>query len=123
MFDQFKAMGALAGLLRDKDRLREMGEEFKRRLAGLRATGTAGGGAVRVTVTGRLQVESVELERALAEGLAHDRSMGEGLIADATNDALETMQRMIAEQARNFAREHDLPDLPGADGLGGLLGS
>ncbi|MEM1167491.1 MAG: YbaB/EbfC family nucleoid-associated protein [Planctomycetota bacterium] len=123
MFDQFKAMGAIAGLMRDKERLAELAEEFKGRLDGMSVTGAAGGGAVRVTVSGKLRVTEVQIDPAMATGLAHDRVAGEALITEATNDALERAQRMVAEQARLFAEEHGLGDLPGMDRIGGLLGS
>lgn len=123
MFEQMKAMGQMAALLRDKDRLRELGDSFRRRLDGMSVTGSAGGGVCRVTVSGQMRITQVALDDGLANGIAHDKGMGERLIEEATNDALDRMQRLVAEQAQLFAREHGLPDLPGMENMGRMLAS
>lgn len=116
MFEQMKAMGALAGLMRDKEKLRAMGEELQRRLSTITVVGSSGGGAVRVTATGKLRVESVELEPAMLAGEGESsRELAEGLIAEATNDALaKAMSAAQAEFAR-FSEEHELPAIPGVE--------
>lgn len=121
MFDQLKAMGAVAGLLKDKERLRQMTEQFKDKMERTRVTGAAGGGAVRVTISGKLRVTDVEVMPALAASIGDDeprRLELQGLIQDATNDALERVQVLIQEEAARRAQELGLPDLPG---LGNLL--
>ena len=127
MFDQMKQMGALAGLLRNKEKLREISEEAQSRIARVRARGESGGGAVVVVVTGRMQVEEVRLEPALVAGLRHDegeggKRMAEALIAEATNSALLAAQQLVQREIKELAEEHDLPDLPGMGGLDSMLG-
>ncbi len=126
MFDKLKTMGALAGLLKDKDRLRAAGERIRARAEEIRAEGEAGGGAVRAVASGRLMVVSIEVAPALAAGMAADqntRQLAGSMIADAVNGALAGAQRQIQEEIRREARELGLDDLPGGlDGLGGLLG-
>ncbi|MEM1422857.1 MAG: YbaB/EbfC family nucleoid-associated protein [Planctomycetota bacterium] len=127
MFDQMKQMGALAGLLRNRDKLREISEEAQARISGVRARGESGGGAVVVVVTGRMQVEEVRLEPALVAGLRHDegeggKRMAEALIAEATNSALLAAQQLVQREIKALAEEHDLPDLPGMGGLDSMLG-
>lgn len=122
MFDQFKAMGQLAALMKDKDRLRAAAAEFREKLERLNVTGSAGGGACRVTVTGQMLVTDVFLDPALVAGLQHGeggRSMAQALIRDATNDALTRVRQLVSEEAQRQARELGLPDMPG---LGNLLG-
>ncbi len=128
MFDQMKQMGALAGLLRNKDKLRAISEEAQERIGKVRARGESGGGAVRVTVNGRMQVEEVHLEPALVAGLRHDegeggKRMAESLIAEATNHALIAAQQLVQREIKDLAQEHDLPDLPGMGGLDSMLGA
>jgi len=121
MFDQLKAMGAVAGLLKDKERLREMTEQFKDKMERTRVTGAAGGGAVRVTISGKLRVTDVEVMPALSSSLGVDdsgRVQLQNLILEATNDALERVQALIQEEAARRAQELGLPDMPG---LGNLL--
>jgi DNA-binding YbaB/EbfC family protein len=57
--------------------------------------GTAGGGAVRVVVTGKLDVVSVTIDPEVAEG--GDTEILEDLVAAAANDALR-QARELAER-------------------------
>ncbi len=127
MFDKLKTMGAIAGLLKDKDRLRAAGERIKARAEEIRAEGEAGGGAVRVVASGKLKVLSIDVAPALVAGMAADdrtRGLAGSLIAEAVNAALAGAQRQIQEEIGREARGLGLDDLPGArGGLGGLLGS
>lgn len=120
MFDQMKALGAMAGLLRDKDRMREIGEQFEEKLRSMSIEGSAGSGAVRVTVTGKMRVTEVFLDPALVAGLGagdEGREMAQTLIEEATNDALVRAQTIIHEEARRLAQELGLPEIPGIDKL------
>ena len=118
MFEQMKAMGAIAGLLKNKEKLREIGDRMRDAMERINVTGSAGGGAVRVTVSGRLRVTAVAFDPAVVAGLQTGdggRAMVEALVRDATNEAMERAQMLMAEEARRIAREHDLPDIPGMD--------
>ncbi len=121
MFDNLKAMGAMAGLMKNKDRLREVGERVKEKMARARVTGQAGGGAARAVVSGQMRVVEIELSGPLVAGMAADdktRALAGTLITEAVNSALEQAQRMLQEEISKEARELGLPDLPG---LGDLL--
>lgn len=120
MFDNLKAMGAVAGLLKNKEKLREVTERFQEKLERMSVTGVAGGSAVRVTVSGKMKVTEVFLDPALIAGLqAGDggREMAQALIAEATNDAITRVQSMVRDEAEREAQELGLPGLPGLDGL------
>lgn len=122
MFDQLKAMGAIAGLMKDKERLRETVERFREKTARLSVTGEAGGGAVRVTVSGQLRITAVHLDPALIAGLQSGeggRAMAQSLIRDATNDALTRAQALIHEELNREAQSLGLPAIPG---LGAMMG-
>jgi DNA-binding protein YbaB len=122
MFDKLKTMGAVAALLKDKDKLREMGARLKQRAEEVRAAGEAGGGAVRVTVNGQMRVLEVEMTPALVAGMAADertRALAGSLIADAVNNATATAQAMMKTVIDKESRELGLPDL--SDSLGSLL--
>lgn len=123
MFDNLKAMQAVAGLMKNKDKLKEAGERIKARSESLRATGEAGGGACRATVTGRMELVDLTLDPALLAGMSVDektRDLATGLIRDAVNDA----NRKAQEQLKDLiAREAEALGLPGvSDQLTGLLG-
>lgn len=122
MFDNLKSLGALAGLLQNKDRIREAAERFKEKLDRITVTGESGGGAVRVTVNGRLAVLDITLDPALIAGLQTGeggRQMAQSLIKDAANDAIVRAQSLVHQEADRQARELGLPGMPG---LGTLLG-
>lgn len=124
MFDQLKSLGALAGLMQNKDKIRAAVERFREKLERIRVTGAAGGGAARVTVTGKLQVTDVELDPALIAGLQAGeggRVMAQSLIKDAMNDAIVRAQALVHEEADRQARELGLPGLPGMDSLSSML--
>ena len=70
-------------------------EEAQAELAEREVTGDAGGGMVKVTMTGRNDVRSVSVDPVLME----DREMLEDLIAAAVNDAVRRVERMREEQA------------------------
>jgi len=121
MFEQLKMAGALAGLMKNKEGLKAAGERIRSRLREVRAAGASGGGAVRVTATGELRIESILIEPALAAGLAEpaSRAYAEQLIAEAVNNALDQAKAIAQREA---SKEAEALGLPGMDGLAGMLG-
>lgn len=118
MFESLKAAGALAGLMKNKAALQEAGERIKTRLAEVRAGGSAGGGAVRVTVDGKMNVINVTLESALVAHLGADaasKQMAESLIAEAFNDAVKQAQVMAQREISKEAEALGLGDIPGLE--------
>ena len=127
MFDQMRAMSAVAGLLKNKDKIQAALERVKSSAHTLRAQGEAGGGAARATVDGTLRVLAVEISPALAAGMAADertRELAASLIAQAVNDAMTTARTRLAELVESEARAAgiDLGDLPMLGDLRKLAG-
>jgi DNA-binding protein YbaB len=129
VFDKLKAMGALAGLMKDRDKLRAAGERLRARADAVRAEGDAAGGAVRAVASGKLRVLSVEIAPALAAGMAADedtRRLAGSLIAEAVNGALASagrqMQQEVAREARELGLEEFADQLNLLAGPGGVLG-
>jgi len=124
MFDKIKTMGALAALMKDKEKLKEAAGRIRDLSAAIRADGEGGGGAVRVTVDGRMKVLAVELQPALVAGMAADdrtRQLAGAVIAEAVNAAMVVAQGQMRVIMEREAKELGLPEMP-AD-LQGLLGS
>jgi DNA-binding protein YbaB len=121
MFDQLKMAGALAGLLKNKEGLKAAGERIRKRLKEVRAGGASGGGAVRATATGELRIESIQIEPALAAGLADpaNRAYAEQLITEAVNNALDQAKAIAQREA---GKEAEALGLPGMEGMAGMLG-
>lgn len=125
MFEQMKLLGAISGLMKNKDKLQAAAERVRNRLETLRVTGEGGAGAVRAVATGTLRVESVELAPSLSAALASDgaRTHAESLIAEAVNDAVTKAQQRAREIISAELDELGLGDLGLASGGGGLLDS
>jgi len=108
MFDQFKNLKDLAGLMGNREELQQKMQQMQEELAQTQVEAEAGGGAVRVTANGKLQVEQVRIDPAMlsaiaGEGQEADREMVEELIASATNAALTKAQETIQSQMSQLA--------------------
>jgi DNA-binding YbaB/EbfC family protein len=68
---------------------------------------TAGGGAVKVTVSGDMKVKSIEISPEVVD--ADDVEMLEDLVTAALNEALEKMQQFQSEQMAGLAGRFGLP--------------
>lgn len=124
MFDSLKNLAGLAGIMKDMPRIKRQLEEIKQKLGKQTVTAERGGGAVRATVTGLMQVVSIETEPALLAGLVksgseNDRAAAQDLIVEALNAALELARAQAEREFNAAAAELGLPLPPGA--LNGLL--
>ncbi len=114
MFDQLKSMRSLAGLLGNAGDLKAKFEQVQEDLEARTAEGEAGGGAVRVTVNGKMQVVAVQLDPALVAEACRtddgsDHAMIEQLVLEATNAALTAAQDMVREQMAQITGGLNLP--------------
>ncbi|MCC6971594.1 MAG: YbaB/EbfC family nucleoid-associated protein, partial [Phycisphaerales bacterium] len=69
MLDNLKALGALSGLMKNKDKIAESARRVRDELASARITGQSGGGVVRAVASGDMRVVSIEISAALGAGL------------------------------------------------------
>ncbi|MBI1189299.1 MAG: YbaB/EbfC family nucleoid-associated protein [Tepidisphaera sp.] len=123
MFDNMKMLGAMAGLMKNKDKLREAGVRVRTKMENTRVTGEAGGGAARAVVSGTMQVLEVQLSPSLVMGMAGDaktHELASGLIAQAVNAALREaqlkMKAAIDEESKALGLDGVIPE------IGNLLG-
>ncbi len=90
------AGGQGGGMMQQLQRLQQQLAEAQAKLADETVTGTAGGGAVKVTVTGDQKCRSVEISaELLSEG---DVDMLQDLILSAVNLALEQSRALASER-------------------------
>jgi DNA-binding YbaB/EbfC family protein len=109
MFDQIKMLGAL---MKNGPAIREKAEQFKRDMETRFVEGQAGGGAVRVTMSGRGHVVSLKLDPHLFAGLVGGhQAMAEKLIAEAVNDAIIRVQQLLQEEVRKATGGMNIPGL------------
>jgi DNA-binding YbaB/EbfC family protein len=80
-------------------------------------TGSAGGGAVTVTLRGDLTINKVTIAPAAAAAASTDASMLEDLVAAALNDATRQYRQRFGTTA-----EEQIQKLLGNSGMGSLMG-
>lgn len=120
MFDNLKSLGALAGLMKNKEKLREAGDRVRAKMEATKVIGEAGSGAARAVATGTMRILEVELASGLIMGMAADeqtRLLASGLIAEAVNEALRRAQLAMKEAMEEEARALGLDGVPGLENL------
>jgi hypothetical protein len=90
------AGGTGGGMMQQIQRLQQQLAEAQAQLAEENVTGTAGGGAVKVTVTGDQKCHSVEISPELLKEA--DPEMLQDLVLTAFNVALEQSRALAAER-------------------------
>lgn len=118
MLEAFKAAGAFANLLRNRETCTAAVERIRTALDSKRVTAEGGGGVVKVTVDGWMCVQDIQIEpKALTEGDDASLTMSRQIIADAVNKAVSKARDFARKE---IAREMDalgLPVLPGLERL------
>jgi DNA-binding YbaB/EbfC family protein len=108
----FKELGQMASMFRNLPKIREEMERLQQRLSQITAEGTAGAGMVTVRVNGKMEVLSCRL----SDEAMKDRELLEDLVCGATNQALERVRLLVAEETQKMASGFGLPagvNLPG----------
>ena len=82
-------------------------QKIQEELETLNVTGTAGGGAVRVVMTGKQAVESVEIEPEAAE----DLELLQDMLVGAFNDAAIKAQELAASRMSVITGGMNIPGL------------
>lgn len=80
-------------------------EELGRRTV----TGSSGGGIVTVVATGKMEITSVSVDKALLDD--SDTTMLEDLVRTAVNDALAKAREMMSEEMRAITGGLSIPGL------------
>jgi DNA-binding protein YbaB len=118
MFDSLKAAGALAGLMRNKEALAAAAARVQARLESLRVEGEAAGGAVRVTVNGKMKLTDVRIDPVFAQhSLGPDPAAAGPVIAAAANAAIDRAQALVKEELQREAKNLGIDEIPGFDKL------
>ncbi|OQY50441.1 MAG: YbaB/EbfC family nucleoid-associated protein [Candidatus Parabeggiatoa sp. nov. 2] len=95
--------GGLANLMKQAQK---NFEDAQKELADLEIIGESGGGMVRVFMTGRRDVQRVELDPAL---MSEDKEMLEDLVAAAVNDAVRKVEKVSQDKLAGLAGGLGLP--------------
>ncbi len=97
--------GNLAGLMQQAQKMQQEMQKAQEELANLEVTGEAGGGLVKVTMTGRHAVRRVQID----ESLLDDREMLEDIVAAAINDAVNRVANTMQERMADVTSGIPLP--------------
>ncbi|MCR5272865.1 MAG: YbaB/EbfC family nucleoid-associated protein [Lachnospiraceae bacterium] len=84
--------GNMNNLMKQAQRMQRQMEEAQKELEEKEVTGTAGGGAVTVTVSGKREITGVKLSEEVVD--PDDIEMLEDLIMAATNEALRNIDEV-----------------------------
>lgn len=98
----------IASLLKQVQAVQARTARIQEEVARRTFDGTAGGGAVTVTVSGALEVVRVSIEPELAAG---DRETLEAAVAGATNDALRKAQEAVSKEMGRAMESLPIPGL------------
>jgi DNA-binding YbaB/EbfC family protein len=114
MFNKF---GQMADMMRQAGQMKEAMREATESLARLKVTGEAGGGRVRVTITGKMEVDDVKIDPSLPGSVPVNEL--EGMIFYAVDDALKRVKEQAAERMAQITGGANIPGLDKLMGGGG----
>ena len=96
----------LGSLLKQAQKMQEEMQQAQARLAQEETVGEAGGGLVKITMTGQHQVKRVEIDPSL---MTDDKEMLEDLITAAINSATQRIAEKVKENMAELTSGLPLP--------------
>jgi DNA-binding YbaB/EbfC family protein len=96
----------LAGLMKQAQAMQDNMKKAQEAIAAMEVEGEAGGGLVKVTMTGRHDVRRVSIDPSL---LGEDKDMLEDLVAAAVNDAVRKVETVSQEKMAGMTAGLPLP--------------
>ncbi|WIG55590.1 MAG: Nucleoid-associated protein YaaK [Rhodanobacteraceae bacterium] len=98
--------GQLGQLMQQAQQMQENLKRAQEEIAKLEVTGSAGGGMVEVTMSGRHEVRRVRIDRKL---MADDPEMAEDMVAAAVNDAVNKVAEASQQKLGSVSSGMSLP--------------
>lgn len=98
--------GGLGDIMKQAQRMQENLKKAQDELATMEVTGQAGGGLVKVVMTGRHDVRRVTIDQSL---LTDDKEMIEDLLAAAVNDAVHQVDKQTQDKMGGVTSGMGLP--------------
>ena len=98
--------GNIGNLMKQDQAMQANMQKVQAEIASIEVLGEAGGGMVKVTMTGKHEVKRVQIEPSVA---ADDREMMEDLIAAAINDAVHKVEARTQEKMASLTAGLQLP--------------
>ena len=97
--------GGMGNLMKQAQKMQEDMQKAQAEIANMEVNGQAGGGMVKVTMTGRHDVKRVEIDDSVMD----DKEMLEDLLAAAVNDAVRQVEETSKERMSGLTAGLELP--------------
>ena len=97
--------GNISGLMQQAQKMQQEMQKAQEELASLEVTGEAGGGLVKVTMTGKHAVRRVEIDSSLLD----DKEMLEDIVTAAVNDAVNRIASTTQDRMSDMTAGIPLP--------------
>jgi DNA-binding YbaB/EbfC family protein len=101
------AIGDLMGMMKQAKELQARMEAMQQEVAALEVEGNAGGGLVKVTMTGKSEMKSIKIDPSLLK--PEEAEIVEDLIVAACNDARAKAEAALAAKMREMTGGLQLP--------------
>ena len=98
--------GGLGNLMKQAQAMQENMKKMQEEVANMEVEGQAGGGMVKVTMTGRHDIKRVHIDDSL---MGDDKEMLEDLLAAAVNDAVRQVEKNSQEKMSGMTAGMNLP--------------
>jgi DNA-binding YbaB/EbfC family protein len=98
--------GGIGNLMKQAQQMQANMQKLQEEVANMEVEGQAGGGLVKVTMTGRHDVKRVSIDDSI---LQDDKEMLEDLIAAAVNDAVRQVEKMSQDKMSSLTAGFNLP--------------
>ena len=98
--------GQIGQLMQQAQQMQENLKSAQEEIAKLEVTGSAGGGMVEITMTGRHEVRRVRIDRKL---ITDDPEMAEDMVAAAVNDAVNKVAEVSQQKLGSVSSGMNLP--------------
>jgi DNA-binding YbaB/EbfC family protein len=103
-------LNQMQGMLKQVQKMQEKMQEVQKELENKFVTEESGGGMVKVTLNGKLQLTKIDMEKEVVN--PGDIEMLEDLIVAAVNKGIDSAQKMAQDEMQK-ATSGMLPNIPG----------
>ena len=98
--------GGLGAMMKQAQQMQEKMQKAQEEVASLEVEGQSGGGLVKVLMTGRHELRSVNIDDSL---MGDDKEMLEDLVAAAVNDACQRLEAQTRDMMSGATEGLQLP--------------